>query len=94
MQVLTTKRALTDTSPTARASASEHRFQLPGLLQTEPELEIQSLKTIVVALSQKLKAQEVIEQQMDSMKQNLDESERSRKALHRQIEDMSQQILI
>ena len=26
MQVLTTKRALTDTSPTARASASEHRF--------------------------------------------------------------------
>ena len=53
---------MSDTSPTARASASEHRFKLPGLLQTEPELEIQSLKTIVVALSQKLKAQEVIEQ--------------------------------
>ena len=31
---------------------------------------------------------------MDSMKQNLDESEQSRKALHKQIEDMSQQILI
>ena len=67
---------------------------LPGLLQTEPELEIQSLKTIVVALSQKLKAQEVVEQQVDMMKQNLDESEESRKTMQKQIEEMSQQILV
>ena len=71
MQILTSKRARNDTSPTVRVSPS----MLPGLLQSEPEIELQSLKTIVVALSQKLKAQEVISQQMDMMKLNIEESE-------------------
>lgn len=93
MQVLTSKRAFSETSPTLIACTSDRRFKLPGLLQTETEMEIKSLKTIVVALSQKLKAQEVIDQQIDSMKLNLDESNKSRKAMHKRIEEMSQQIL-
>ena len=38
MQVLTSKRAITNTSPTVCASAD--RFMLPGFIQTEPDLEI------------------------------------------------------
>lgn len=49
---------------------------------------IQSLKTMVVALSQKLKAQEVMDQHMDLLRARIEESEQSKDDFKVQLEDL------
>lgn len=80
----------TDSAAVAEKAALKAEEQARG----RDAQKIQSLKTMVVALSQKLKSKEASERQLEAVKQLLDEANKSKQELNQHLESLSQQMLV